>query len=232
MTEYIISLFKRSYSVMLPDADENVRTLTSDRGVIISPTPIPFYDVFATTVGGENIKDWELLMLLSFFYRQLLGYPLCQISLLVDERPVNLELFDTPHGYTGVICNNCKLLYTSEYTEPTLSVHTVYTVLADRMYRVIRVKDPTLVRGDLLSGIRILKGMPTADISIAVSQGCALFFSSTGVTPGAVSAAALVLADGGPVSLLSVNDVEYRVEFVGLDTRILTPASLVRVNKI
>ena len=232
MTEYIISLLNKRYSVLLRSADDVIEEATPERGIAISPDPISFYDVVATDIGRDKIRDWELFLLLPFFFRSVLGCPLCQISICLDDLPLGIELFDTPHGFTGATIDKCKLLCTSEYIDPGLARHTLYTVLTDRVYRIIRVKEAASVRADLLSGVRILKGLPSADLAIAVSTDGIVLSPPIEPSPGAICAAGLVLSNGATAFSLTSFGVEYKVEFCGALARVLTPASLLRVNKI
>ncbi len=233
MTEYIISLLERKHSVFILPANGRISECIASDGVAIVPDSVSPYDVTVQALGTRSYREWELRMLLGFFYRSLLGYPLCELSVAVDGVPMTLEIFDTPHGFAGLCVNRCKLLYTSVYTAPDLTEHTLYTVLSGGIYRVLRVKNSDTFRPEILSTLRTVRGLPTASSAIALSNEKIILNAGEKISPYALTAAALAsTSDGEGGVSLTYGETKFSVLLNGDSSTVLAPASLLKINKI
>lgn len=257
MTEYIISFLGKNHSVILVGADEKIEDAAIGAGIFIIPDSNSAFDVTARIVGGICYGESELLMLLGFFYKRLLGYPKCELSLSVDKEAKRLELFDTPTGYAGFCIKKCKLLCTSVYVAPDLTEHKLYTAFADGIYRIIHVKSPEGLQPEILSTLRTLKGLPTARDVVGLCDGRLVYPRSDNQAPYYAASAALTLSDENEresntydesdtydeskriksVSnenerVITCDRNEYRVVINGDRATVLAPASLLKINKI
>ena len=113
MTEYIISFLKKRHSVFLLPADGKITDLINSDGLVLIPDSTSRADAVFKTVGRARYPKWQLYMLLGFFFRDCLGYPLCELSVEIDGELESLEIFDTPRGFTGIRLDKCKQMFTT-----------------------------------------------------------------------------------------------------------------------
>ncbi len=233
MTEYIISFLKGRHSVYILPADCKTEDYRHLNGVLVIPDSASAFDVVAKTVGEGVYEKWELTMLLSYFYKSCLGYPLCELSLQINGEVVSLELFDTPPNLTGLKLEKCKLLYTTSYTAPDLTEHTVYTASVGDIYRVLPVKSGEGFRPEILSTLRTVSRLPTALCAIGASDGEILLPAGQRATPRIVVAAALAAeAQLKEQGSFTSDGLEFFVSQRDDTYTVLAPAALLKINEL
>ncbi len=232
MTEYIIHFMERKHHVFLLDYNGTVEDVKCVDGIYIFPDSTSVFDVTARSYGEYKYELWEVSILLGFFYGKILGCPRSELAVKFNSASIRLEIFDTPPGFYGVKLGNCKLLFTTTYVAPDLTEHTLYTVYASGVYRVIRVKNPVTLSLDILPTLRSLKGLPTALGVIALSDST-LVFDGGKITPFAVIGAALCVLDGnGGSTDLYYREMLFKVSLKNETATLLTPLSLIKTSKI
>lgn len=233
MTEYTISFFGLRHTLLLLSATDNPARIDRERGLAIIPDSRATDDIVAVSLGREKYTVWEGKMLLSYFFRHVMGYPDCELSVRIDDITFEVRIFDTPCHFAAFSAEKCKLLSTFNYTAPDLTEHTLYTVMCDGVFRVVHANGDAVLRPEILPTLRVVKGLPTAHLALAVQNRAIILPHGEGLTPYHAIAAALSLFHGanGRVEL-SYGDLPLSVTLSDGGATLLTPASHTNSNKM
>lgn len=233
MTEYTISFFGLRHTLLLLSATDAPICPDRERGLLIIPDSRAGEDVTAVSFGREKYTVWEGKMLLSFFFREIMGYPHCELSVRMDDAVFEVRIFDTPRHFATFSVEECKLLSTFDYTAPDLTEHTLYTVLCDCVYRVVHAHGDAVFRSEILPTIRVVRGLPTAHSALAVYNGAILLPHGERLTPYHVISAAISLLGGtdGQVGV-SCGDLTLSVVLTGGSATLFAPVSHTNSNKM
>ena len=233
MTEYTISFFGTRHSLLLLSATDNLSLMDRERGLAIIPDSRAAEDIVAISLGREKYTVWEGKMLLSYFFRHVMGYPNCELSVRMDDTAFEVGIFDTPPHFAIFSAEKCKLLSTFDYTAPDLTRHRLYTVLSDGIYRVTVADGDGIFKAEMLPTLRVVCGLPTAHSSLAVYNEAILLPHGERLTPYHIIASALSLTHGGEGGVrLCYGDTAFSVT-VGADgVTLFAPVSLISSYKI
>lgn len=233
MTEYTISFFGMRHTLLLLSSTDNPTLIDRERGLAIIPDSRAAEDTVAVSVGRGKYTVWEGKILLSYFFREVMGYPKSELAVRMDDAVFNVEIFDTPHHIARYNMTKCKLLSTFCYTAPDLTEHTLYTVFCDGIYRVILAEGDGTFRPEILPGLRVINGLPTASSALAVQNGAIILPPHERLTPSHIISAALSLTNGGQGSVrLSFGDTVFTVEIDTDGATLFTPVSLINSYKM
>lgn len=233
MTEYTISFFGMRHTLLLLCATDNPLAIDRERGLAIIPDSHAVEDITAISLGRQRYSLWEGKILLSYFFRTVMGYPDCELLVRMDETLFTVQIFNTPHHSSVCYGIKCKLLSTFCYTSPDLTEHTLYTIFCDSVYRVVLVNGDGIFRTEMLPELRVVKGLPNATAALAVQNGVILLPHGERLTPHHVICAAVALARGceGVVEL-SNDGTAFTVTIDPDGATLFTHVSLINSYKI
>ena len=110
MTEYTISFFGMRHTLLLLSSTDNPTLVDRGRGLAIIPDSRVAEDTVAVSLGREKYTVWEGKILLSYFFREVMGYPKTELAVRMDDAVFNVEIFDTPRHIARYNMTKCKLL--------------------------------------------------------------------------------------------------------------------------